>query len=63
MVSGTRNALAPCQPAPSSTMTAWVSAGTVAAKSARKRVMAAVETRGSTRQNSSPVAGRTAAKM
>jgi hypothetical protein len=46
-----------------STMTAWVSGGTRAEKSARKRDMAAVETKGRTRAKSSPVAGRTAAKM
>jgi hypothetical protein len=35
----------------------------VAAKSARKRLIAAVETQGRTSAKSSPVAGRTAAKM
>src|SRR3954452_3136964 len=47
----------------SRTITTWVSAGTIAAKPARKAFIAAVDTQGRTRAKSSPVAGRTAAKM
>ena len=51
------------QPAWSRTVTTWLSVGTVSAKPARKALIAAEETRGSTSAKSSPVEGRTAAKM
>jgi hypothetical protein len=44
-------------------MTTWVSVGTVWAKPAKKVLIAAEDTQGRTRAKSSPVEGRTAAKM
>src|SRR4051812_6575331 len=46
---GTVSARASCQPAPSSTSTAWASAGSAAANCARKRSITAALTTGSTR--------------
>ena len=52
-----------CQPAPSSTTTAWTSSSRVSAKALKNSLVARVETSGRTRVKSSPVAGLTALKM
>src|SRR3954471_6444301 len=54
-LSGTVSARWSCQPAPSSTSTAWASVGSAAANCARNRSITAVLTTGSTRVKSSPV--------
>src|SRR3954463_6523786 len=57
---GTLRSSLTCQPAPSRTSAAWVPAGTARDSSARKVLMAAVETSGSTRATPSPRSGHTA---
>ena len=50
MLSGTTRSLPPCQPAPSSTSTAWAPGATVRAISARWTFIASVSAKGSTRR-------------